>query len=312
MDERHAAIRESQAAQSRGEHHAFARGAIARSFPRAAEVLAAQSDALQRERIGEGVGFARNVGFDAVRQRIHADGRGERGGHGKRELEIDDGRTREQRCAQHHHLHVPRGVGDNGDLRCLTARSGGGRHRDQGEAGPRDSVQPHELRQQLRVGWADRDYLGRVDRRTATHGDDDVGTMAVQCRHSSGDVFVGGVGLHVVKYGHGEPGIDKRVTHLPGDAELDHARIGYEQDACAAQFPHEVGQAMPAAASVQNYGRSIEAIAGGRGVHVHQPIAETRLLSQRESAFFRGVSNMTPPIPGAWRLPTKSHQAPVI
>ena len=47
---------------------------------------------------------------------VHADGGGERARHGEGELVIDYDGAGLQRCGEHHHFHVLRGIGDDGDL----------------------------------------------------------------------------------------------------------------------------------------------------------------------------------------------------
>ena len=192
--------------------------------------------ATQGERVRQRVGLARDVGLDAMRQRVDSDRSGECLGHGERELVVDNGGARKQGCAEHHHLHVARGVGDNGHLGDLAAGAGGSGDCDHRKTGMGDFVQPPILRQWLGIGGPDRDDFRCIDGGAPADSHDDVGPLGAESLDSRCHVSIGGIGLNLVEDGYRQAGARQRVAQLQRCAEFDDSGIRDDKNTRAAQF----------------------------------------------------------------------------
>jgi len=183
------------------------------------EIFEDELDRLEGERVRVVGREDRDVGLDGVGEDIQARIRRHRGRHGEGQVRIDDRHVRRHGVIGQRVLGAGLGVrhnGEGGDLRSGAARRGDS---DQPGFPPqlRDADDPlahvHEAHLQVfeaAVGILVEEphRLGRVDRRAAAHGDDQVRAEFLHGRNAAEYGLDGGVGLDVGKDG-------RRDSRLP-------------------------------------------------------------------------------------------------
>ena len=137
-----------------------------------------QPHAFQRDAVGHRVVARRAVGFQAVRERIHAGAGGDEGRHADGQCRVADGDGRQQFRVEDDLLRVRCLVGQHAGAADFRAGAGGGRHGDdRGDARCwRGSTSRRHPRNPRRTGLAghEGDHLAEVERRAAAKGDDAV------------------------------------------------------------------------------------------------------------------------------------------
>ena len=160
------------------------------------------ADAMQGVGISEHAGGRRDVGLEAVGQRIHARMRTELGGHAVGELGVHDGDVGRDLEVGYRVLDTPLIVGDDREGRDL-GRGAGGRGngaevRLGAQLGEAEDL-AHVLEGGLGVLVLDPHGLGRVDWATAADGDDPVGTKLGHEGGTSHDGLDGRVALNALE-----------------------------------------------------------------------------------------------------------------
>ena len=110
----------------------------------------------------------------------------------------------------------------------------------------------------LRIVDYDTHSLGRVDRRAAAEGDDEVGAGGLEGRNAVLHVGNGGVGLQIAEYLVRYVGIAEYLFDLLRHAEAYEILVGYQQGLAEAALAHFVGDHRAASGPVirclvQNY-----------------------------------------------------------
>ena len=128
---------EGQRALRRGAHHLQPRVAVAAVARGALDVRPAARQAVERDAVGRRVEGRRHEGFHAVRDRVHAGGRGQQRRQAERELGVADRGLGHQVPGMEAEL-APVVEDDDRAARHLAAGAGGGGHGDQRHAGVGD------------------------------------------------------------------------------------------------------------------------------------------------------------------------------
>ena len=271
VHQRHRAVGERQPRLRRAEHHALARGGVARLGIGGADVLADQLHRRQRERIGERIGALGDIGLQRVGEAVHAGVGGGARRHGVGEFVIHDRRQRQRAEAGDQHLLVMFRVGDDGEAGALAAGAGGGGDGDDRQrsvvGGDRRLVVAHLAAAGGRVGGEDRHRLGGVDRRAAAEADQAVVAVpGAQFGDAGLDHRVGRVGDGVGEHPGGDAGGGQGFQRALDQAGGDHDRVGHHQRAGQAELAQDLGDlAHRAAADQQEAGRGDGGVDGGHG-----------------------------------------------
>ena len=256
------AFLESSGAHRGRRHHVSARLNVGSVGHHTRQVFLHEADAFDSDAVGHRVVTGRAIGFEAMREGVHAGARGQMGRQADSQLGIANRDHRHHLRVKDHLLGMRRGMGDDARATDFGAGARGRRNRDDGRdargvgAGPpvadvlevphRPSLTDHE-----------RDDLAHIERGTAAEGDDAV-MSARAIRGDTGlDVVIHRIGLHLAENGGRSPGAFQIGQHPGQHRQVPDARIGYEQGLRYAGGLQGVGQFRNSADAETDRGRIV-------------------------------------------------------
>ena len=191
------ALLEGEAALERGHHHFLTGPAVCAVRHRPLDPACRSRQAVQGDRLGGRIEARREVGLDAMGDRIHAGGGGEPGRQAEGQLRVADGGLGDQMRADEAELAAV-GQRDQRGAADLAAGAGGGRDRDHRRGGGRDLGDAAQdrgiVRQWSRVGGEQSRALGEVDGRAAAQGNEAVALFGAVEGERGQDRLLGRVG----------------------------------------------------------------------------------------------------------------------
>ena len=231
---------EGHAGQELRVGHLLARLLVLRLAHGGGQVAGDQLDRLDGAGVGERRGCGRDIGFDGVRQRVHAGGSRQRGRHAfhhagvvhrqeGRNVLVDDG-----------HFHVACLVGDDGEARHLRGGAGRGVDRQQRQLRLGGLVHAFVVLDFAAVGGNQRDALGAVMRGTAAKRHDQIGLCCLERFESGVYVAHGRVGLGAIEHGGRNALRRQLVGHGVGHTDLAQTRVGDDQGLAKAHFADDL------------------------------------------------------------------------
>ena len=169
------------------------------------QVLLDQARAFDGDAFGHRMVAGRAIGFEAMRQRVHARRRRQIGRQADRQLGIADRDRRHHLRMEDDLLGVGRLLRDDAGAADLGAGAGGGRHGDDRRDAVRIGARPPvadvlEVPHRPRLAGHEGDDLADVERRAAAERDDAVVAAGAEDGDAGGDVAFDRIGLDVGKH----------------------------------------------------------------------------------------------------------------
>ena len=226
------------------------------------QIFLDQAHAFDRDAFRHRMIARRAIGFEAMRESVHASACGQIGRQADGQFRIANRDRRHHPGVKDHLLGMRSRMGDDARAADFGAGSRGGRDRDDRRdargVGARPPV-PDVLEVPHRPGLSDheRDDLTDVERGPAAEGDDPVMSAGAIGGDAGFDIAVHRVGLHVAEDGGGSPGAFQIGQHLRQHRHVADAGIGDEQRLGDAGALEGVGQFGNAAGAETDRGRIV-------------------------------------------------------
>jgi hypothetical protein len=218
----------------------------------ARQIFLDQPEALERDALAHRVVERRRIGFEAMRERIHACARRDHLRHADRQFRIADRDTRQEFRVEDDLLGMRLGIGDDGGAADFRAGAGSCRHRDDRRNAVGVGARPPVadiLEIPYRAGLASHEShaFAEIEARAATECDDTVMTAILVGLDPGGEVLVVRVGVDI---GEDRPAKTTRFENVEcilRDRHRREAAIGDQQRLLHAQRLAMIGEFLDAA-----------------------------------------------------------------
>ena len=245
------AAREGSPGEMGGSEHGFAGFDFAAVGAGGAQVGEDEPHRLDRLDVDVGVMEGVRVGFDSVREGIHAGGGSHGGGQADGDERIKNGGVGGQARIEDGLLAVARRIGEDGGGRCLAAGAGRGGRADEGKPAVAEGQQADELGDALAMRRAHADEFGRIDHGAAADGDHRVAGARAQGRQALRADFVRRIGKDLVEDGIGNIGGLEYLGDARHDSGLYQNGIGDDEGFLGAENLEFGGDELEAARARQ-------------------------------------------------------------
>ena len=219
-----------------------------------------QPHAFQRDPLAERMEEGAAIGFQAVRQRIHAGPRRDLGRQADGEFRIGNHHLGQHQRVEDDLLGVVAGIGDDRGAADLRAGAGGGRHGDDRRDAVRIGARPPvlailEIEDRARLAGHEGDQLADVHGRAAAEGDDAVMAAGLVGGDAVLEVLQRRIAVDLGEDRDGNLRLLQDVERRGHDRQVDKARIGDQQRPGDAGCGKRIGQFGDAAGTEADGGR---------------------------------------------------------